>query len=123
MERSLLVHLELLRQVKGNSVVLLCSLKLLVWLDESDHRCGHANLLVVNIVARNVLIQSLHSTQLVSAPSSYPRRATGTAEHTAKALVMATSKFDPSIVVPTNLAAMRAARVTRAPDAERYKWV
>ena len=60
-EMKLVTHLKLLRQVEGNSVVLLCTLEALSWLDKGDHRCGHANLLVVNIVTRNVLVDFLHN--------------------------------------------------------------
>lgn len=56
-----MAHLKLLRQVEGDSVVLLCALEVFSWLDKGHHRCGHANLLVVNIVTRNVLVDFLHN--------------------------------------------------------------
>ena len=55
-------YLELCRQVEGNGVVLCCSLEVLVWvLYQCDDGCGHADLLVVNIVARNVSEQFLQT--------------------------------------------------------------
>ena len=101
-----MAHLELLRQIEGNSVVLLCTLEALSWLDKDDHRCGHANLLVVNIVTRNVLVDFLHSNMLLltAVPATLGNRQ-AKAGCTAKPLVMATEKSEPSMVVPTNLAA------------------
>lgn len=45
-----MANLELLRQVEGNSVVLLRMFEVVLWLNKGDHRRSHADLLVVNIV-------------------------------------------------------------------------
>ncbi len=104
-------HLELLWKVKGNCVVLLGRLEVSAGLDKRDDWSRHTDLGVVNIVARYVSEQFLHiverdlQTASTRCHSQEVEKRQAVVKLTVNALVIAASKLEPSMVVPTNLAA------------------
>ena len=57
--QKLTTHLELLGEVESNGVILFSRLEVIAWLHKGGSWCGHADLGIVSIVARDIPVQFL----------------------------------------------------------------